>query len=333
MAVSRQPPAVRRQPPAVRRVAALRCKLQDVGSFLIPPFPIPPAQRAFFSTLNTQNSMLKKVYVEITNVCNLACPFCRGTTRPPAEMDPADFSTVCAKLRPYTEYIYLHLLGEPLLHTRLGEILDICKAMDFKVTLVTNGTLIEEKASVLPGCGCLYKVCFSLHAYEANEMKMPLEDYLAPILRFAEASAEKGVINVLKLWNGGGAETLNEAILQRIKTHFGAEFTPARGGFSVKNNVYIDIADRFRWPDLGAEETPPRFCMALRDQIGVLADGTAVPCCLDADGTLALGNLKTDSVETILHSERAMRIKEGFSQGKAAEDLCRRCDFAKRKFG
>ena len=277
--------------------------------------------------------MLKKVYVEITNTCNLACGFCRGTVRAPREMDPADFAVIAAKLRPYTEYIYLHLLGEPLTHSRLQEILAVCRERKYKVTIVTNGTLIGEKAPVLQSCGCLYKICYSLHAYEANALPLTLDGYLLPILDFARESAGTGVINVLKLWNGGGQNTLNEEILQKIRAYFGTELTPARGGFTLTDNVYIDMADRFGWPDLTADETPPRFCMGLRDQLGVLADGAAVPCCLDADGALTLGNLLTDGVEEILSSPRAGRIKEGFSQGKAAEALCRRCDFAKRKFG
>ena len=277
--------------------------------------------------------MLKKAYVEITNVCNLACPFCRGTARQPYEMAPTDFYTVAAKLRPYTDYIYLHLLGEPLRHTRLDEILAICKELRYKVTVVTNGTLIGRAAPVLLDCGCLYKIAFSLHAYEANALPQPLEDYLMPILRFARESAQTGVINVLKLWNGGGRNALNETILRRIEAYFDSPLAPHRGGYTVTQNVFIDLADRFTWPDLAAGETPPRFCMALRDQIGVLADGTAVPCCLDADGALRLGSLLTDGVEEILNGERAKRIKEGFSQGRAAEPLCRRCDFAKRRFG
>ncbi len=277
--------------------------------------------------------MLKKAYVEITNACNLRCGFCRGTARGTRFMPPEDFRVIAGKLRPYTEYIYLHLLGEPLLHPQLEEILGLCGEMGFKVTVVTNGTLIGGAAGTLLSAESLYKVCFSLHAFEANALPCTLGEYLSPILRFSRKAAEKGVIAVLKLWNGGGENRLNGEILEEISRFFGAPLTPARGGFAVKKNVYIDLADRFSWPDPGAEETPPRFCMALRDQIGVLADGTAVPCCLDADGTLALGNLLTDGMEEILAAPHATGLVRGFSEGKAVYDLCRRCDFAKRRFG
>ena len=277
--------------------------------------------------------MLKKVYVEITNVCNLHCGFCRGTSRPPRFMPPEEFAVLAAKLRPYTEYIYLHLLGEPLLHPRLGEILAVCRAHGYKVTVVTNGTRITDAAETLLNCGCLYKMGWSLHAYEANALPCTPEEYLAPILAFAERSAAAGVINVFKLWNGGAENRYNERLIQAVCGHFGSAPAPHPHGFIVGERLYIDLADRCTWPDLSENETPPRFCMALRDQLGVLCDGTAVPCCLDADGALALGNLLTQSVEDVLNAPRALAIKQGFSEGKAVETLCRRCDFAKRRFG
>ena len=277
--------------------------------------------------------MLKKVYVEITNVCNLACSFCHGTGRTPGFLSPADFGVIAAKLRPYTEYVYLHLLGEPLLHPRLSEILAVCRDLDYRVTLVTNGTLIGRAAETLLNCGCLYKLCYSLHAYEANPAKCTLEEYLRPILSLAGKTAGQGVINVFKLWNGGGQNALNGEILQKIEAYFGQPLRPHPHGYTAGERLYIDLASRFVWPDLSAAVAPPRFCMGLRDQLGVLCDGTAVPCCLDAEGTLRLGNLLQDSVEDVLNSPLAKTITQGFSEGRAQTDLCRRCDFAKRRFG
>lgn len=272
--------------------------------------------------------MLKKAYVEITNICNLKCTFCHGTSRAPAFMQPQDFLTIAKKLREHTGYIYLHILGEPLLHPKLNELLKICSELKFKVTIVTNGMLIEKAAAILNSADCLYKICFSLHSFEANEKATSFENYLEGICSFADESSKNGVINVLKLWNGGGQNSLNEKILEYIKNYFGCEIKE-----KIKSNIYLDFADKFAWPDKGEKEQNPRFCMGLRDQIGVLVDGTAVPCCLDAEGTINLGNLLTDEVYEILNSERAKSIVNGFSQGRAAEELCRKCDFAKRHFG
>jgi len=246
-------------------------------------------------------------------------------------MEPEKFRVIAKKIRPYTRYIYLHLLGEPLLHPKLKEILAICRELDFKVTIVTNGTLIENAADTLMNCGCLYKICYSLHSFEANAMSVSPEEYLAGIVRFAKISAEKGVINVFKLWNGGGENTLNERIIEYLGFEYkDSRFEPCCG---TALPIYLDFADKFFWPDMNAGINSPRFCMGLRDQIGVLCDGKTVPCCLDAEGEIKLGNLFTDSMEEILNCERALNIKKGFSEGRAAEELCRRCDFAKRRFG
>ena len=59
--------------------------------------------------------MFQRVYVEITNVCNLRCSFCPGTAREGKFLDPAEFRVLAEKLRPWTDYLYLHVMGEPLL--------------------------------------------------------------------------------------------------------------------------------------------------------------------------------------------------------------------------
>ena len=73
-----------------------------------------------------------------------------------------------------------------------------------------------------------------------------------------------------------------------------------------------------------------RFCLGLREQAAVLCDGTVVPCCLDHEGDIPLGNLLEQSLEEILSAPRAAALLRGFSDGKPSEELCRRCGFATR---
>ena len=276
---------------------------------------------------------LKKVYVEITNICNLSCTFCHSTKREKRFLSPDDFRLFAEKIRPQTEYIYLHVLGEPLLHPRLKEILDICAGLKFKVTITTNGTLLREKAAVLLDCSALYKVSVSLHSFEANEKHAVLEDYMTAVCSFAAKAAKKGVICVFRLWNGGGADTLNSDINALLSDRFPGPYKENRSGVTLAKNIYLEYGNRFDWPDLSADEAGTRFCMGLRDQVGVLCDGTVVPCCLDAEGDIPLGNLYEQSLEEILMSDRAKSITDGFSNGKAVEELCRRCGYAGKKFG
>lgn len=275
---------------------------------------------------------LKKAYVEITNRCNLNCSFCHGTKREKRFLPPEDFRLFAEKIRPHTEYIYLHVLGEPLLHPQLGEILDICRELGFKVTVTTNGTLFREKGEVLLRAPALYKVSISLHSFEANDRSSVLEDYMTSVCSFASKAASRGVICVMRLWNNGGEDKLNSDISALLSDRFPGPYKESRSGITLSKNVYLEYGDRFDWPDLSAPEAGTAFCMGLRDQIGVLCDGTVVPCCLDAEGDIPLGDLYTQTLDEILHSERARSLVDGFSAGKACEELCRRCGYAGKKF-
>ena len=276
---------------------------------------------------------LKKVYVEITNVCNLDCSFCHGTKREKRFLPPEDFRLFAEKIRPHTEYIYLHVLGEPLIHPQLKEILAICTELHFKVTVTTNGTLLRRNADVLLSCPALYKVSVSLHSFEANERKSLLEDYMTGVCVFAAKAARQGVIVALRLWNEGGENSLNSDINALISDRFPGPYRENRSGITLSKNVFLEYGEKFDWPDLAAPETGAGFCMGLRDQAAVLCDGTVVPCCLDCEGDIPLGNLYEQSLEDILNGERAKNLINGFSERRASEELCRRCGYAKQKFG
>lgn len=272
----------------------------------------------------------QKVYVEISNLCNLRCAFCPGTRRTPGRMSPADFEKLLPKLRPYTDFLYFHIMGEPLCHPQLKELLDLAGVYGFRVILTTNGTLLARQQQVLLSADALHKVNISLHAFEANDLAVPFEEYLAECFRFGQAAAGEKLV-VYRLWNRGGADARNGEILAAMEQYFPQPWKEGRKGTQIGEKVYLEYGEKFDWPDLEAPEGTDRvFCYGLRDQLGVLWDGTVVPCCLDHEGDLALGNLFRQGMEEILETPRAKAIYEGFSQRVAAEPLCRRCGYAKR---
>ena len=274
----------------------------------------------------------RKVYIEISNLCNLRCSFCPGTKRPGRRMNTEEFALLMGKLRPFTDYVYFHLMGEPLCHPELSAFLEIAGQHGFRVIITTNGTLLPKQQSILLSAPALHKVNISLHAFEANDLTVPFETYLQDCLRFGQtANGEKLV--VYRLWNQGGADELNQKILETMQRYFPQDWVQERLGIRIGNRVYLEHGDKFDWPDLAAPETDgPQFCYGLRDQIGVLCDGTVVPCCLDHEGDIALGNLFREDLEEILQQPRAQAIYNGFSNREAIEDLCRRCGYA-RRFG
>ena len=273
-----------------------------------------------------------KIYLEISNLCNLNCAFCPGTKRRKHAMTVEEFTSLLPKLRPYTDYLYFHLMGEPLLHPHLGTFLELAGEAGFKVILTTNGTLLPKQQELLLCSPALHKVNISLHAFEANDLSVPFEEYLRGCFAFGNA-AEGQVLTVYRLWNHGGAEEKNQEILSAMEQYFPQPWVQERKGPRLGNRVYLEYGDKFDWPDLSAADGGERvFCYGLRDQIGVLCDGTVVPCCLDHEGDISLGNLHETDLDAILSTPRAKAIYSGFQNRTATEELCRKCGYA-RRFG
>ncbi len=272
-----------------------------------------------------------KVYVEISNICNLSCSFCPGTTRKPKRMNTQEFEIVLNKIKPYTDYIYFHLLGEPLCHPDLAEFLNIADEMNFKVIITTNGTLLNKNKDILMTSKSHYKTVISLHSFEANDNKISFNDYLENCFEYAKSAENKKII-VLRLWNNGGKDSLNDEILAKLENYFPKPWIEERNGTRIGQKIYIQYGDKFDWPTLENNNVDEKvFCYGLRDQIGILVDGTVVPCCLDNNGEINLGNIFKSDLEKIINSERAQKIYNGFSSRTACEELCKRCSFV-RKF-
>ena len=276
--------------------------------------------------------MIKKVYLEITNVCNMSCSFCHGTKRPPRFISEDEFKIALEKLKGKISYLYFHLMGEPTLHPQLSGFLALAHNYGFKVILTTNGTLLKEKSSILLSSAALHKVSVSLHSFEANDIDLSLDGYLGDVFDFCRGCAAAGKIAIMRLWNRGGREDLNCDILSKMKEYFPGEWKESYSGLKLSERIYLEWGEKFDWPDIGAQDFGGEHsCYGMRDQIGILVDGTVVPCCLDAEGDIPLGNIFTDELEDIISSPRAVAIKESFERRCVTEPLCRRCGFAAMK--
>lgn len=280
-----------------------------------------------------------RIYVEITNVCNLSCSFCLGNTRAPRFLSTEEFAQILTQIKPYTSYICLHVLGEPLLHPLLAEFLEIASQLQFKINITTNGTLLAQCQEILLHSPALRKVSISLHSLETPDLSVR-KDYLDTVAEFAERAAAHNILCELRLWNLGVDEIDNQALFiplcERLKLspetiekmRVNIEKT---GGVTLKPNLFLGKSPRFTWPSLDAPYTnQPVFCHGLRNQVAILSDGTVVPCCLDSHGDIPLGNLFTQSFSEIMIGQRARAIYDGFSQRKPVEELCKRCGYATR---
>ena len=270
-----------------------------------------------------------RVYVEITNLCNANCSFCPGTVRAPKMMTPEEFETVLQKLTGVTGYLYYHLMGEPLTHPGLPEMISIATRLGFRSQITTNGTLLASRGQALIDAR-VHKVNISIHSFEEGS-DADYVNYINSCLDFAHRASEAGIIVVLRLWNNGFDEGRNISTLELVRAKFPWDWQTEPRGIRIQNKLFLEHGDRFDWPDLGAADGGEAvFCHGLRDHFGILSDGTVVPCCLDHNGDIPLGNVFHQSVEEILDSPRAKAMRDGFSCRKATEELCRKCGYARR---
>ncbi len=272
-----------------------------------------------------------RVYVEITNLCNRNCSFCPGTARPPKQMTAEEFEVVARKLRGTTEYLYYHLMGEPLTHPKLPELIAIAKDLGFRSCITTNGTLLPQRGQPLIDAG-VYKVSISVHSFEEGSTE-DYVNYINGCLDFAANASSAGVITVLRLWNRGYDAGRNISTVDLIQKRFSGPWLEQPRGIRIREKLFLEYGDRFDWPDMEAQDQGDSvFCYGLKDHFGILSDGTVVPCCLDREGAIGLGNIFEQDIQDILDNPRAKAMRAGFSCRKATEELCRKCGYA-RRFG
>ena len=257
-------------------------------------------------------------------------------------MTTEEFERILNQIKPYTDYIYFHLMGEPLSHPNLKTFLQISYEKGFKVNITTNGSLLPKVKTILLEAPALRQVNISLHSFEANNKDISLESYIEGVTGFVNAAhQESNIICSIRLWNMDsqttkGENDLNDVILGKLQEKLLLENDlkeqlKVANGLKLKQRVYINKAEKFEWPTLNrAIISEDVFCYGLRDQIGILADGTVVPCCLDSEGNIPLGNLYSENLADILETQRAKDLYDGFSKRYAVEEMCKRCGYATR---
>lgn len=284
-----------------------------------------------------KNKKFDKIYIEITNRCNLNCNFCFNTKREKRDMTTEEFKKIIKEVKDKTNLILLHVKGEPLLSPYLEEILEECEKNNMKVNITTNGTLSKEKKEILLKSKAIRQINISLHSYIEN--KGIKSNYLEEITEVVEEIVNKTNSCIsYRLWN---LECLknnmeNEIILMYLGEKYKKEglLVLAREKKSIRlgEKIFLNQDIQFTWPDLhGKEINHVGTCYGLRKQIAILVNGDVVPCCLDGEGNIILGNIYENSLEEILNTKRAIEIRQNFEQNKLIEPLCRTCGFIEKR--
>lgn len=273
--------------------------------------------------------MYSRVYVEITNICNMHCSFCHGHNRVPRQMTEEEYGHILQQLKGKTRYLYHHLMGEPLVHPLLPRFIEMACQEGFCPMITTNGTLLDSRADALLGKG-LHKINISLHSFEGDQLHTH-EAYIRKIGQFANKANQAGTLICLRLWNNGHDEGRNDTAVTLLKEILPGVWAENTRGYRIRDGLFLEWGDRFEWPDLNAPDYGSRvFCHGLKDHFGILCDGTVVPCCLDSNGVIGLGNVFRQDLSEILSSPRAQAMTAGFRCRNASEELCRRCGYARR---
>lgn len=266
--------------------------------------------------------MFKKVYLEITNNCNLSCEFCPHNDRPNKFISLDEYKFILKKLKGYTNYLYLHVLGEPLLHPNINEIIDI-GSTNYKINITTNGYLINR----IKNNKNIRQLNISLHSF--NDKYITLEKYMNDILVSIEELSKYTYIS-LRLWT---KNKYSKEIIKYINKYYNLNIRELKK-CTLKTNVFLDVEEEFIWPDLNNNiYNLYGNCYALKDHIGILVDGTIVPCCLDSKGIINLGNIYKEDINYILNKEKYKNMLLGFKNNKKVEELCKHCNFNKIKKG
>lgn len=290
---------------------------------------------------NVTKKRFKRVYIEITNICNLSCEFCPDTKRAKKTMTADEFLFVAKQVSLFTDYVYLHILGEPLIHSDLKKILSICQDYNLKVNITTNGRFLKAVLNTLQNAKTLRKVAISLHS--AQDGITDVDKHLNDCI-FAADTLSSDVIIEYRLWNlkkfinsqnTNDLPEFNKFVLDYLKNHYNKHSFDAKGdninSFLLAPNIYAVSAENFDWPDINGKYYGDKGkCYGLKTQLGILCDGTVVPCCLDSEGNIALGNIFKSTLEEIINSERANNIYENFKKGYRVEELCKRCGYSER---
>lgn len=282
--------------------------------------------------------MLKRIYIEISNICNIQCSFCPIVERDKKILSPTDFKKILSQSHHLAEEICLHLMGEPLAHPDFIEVLNTCQELNTKVQLTTNGLLIKKFSETILNSQSIRQINFSLQSFKDNFPGKNISDYLEKILNFVLLANQKRpdlYIN-FRLWNLGDNEQENEDIFHFIENFLNIQIKRKIDVGHIKskriwNKLYLHFDSRFEWPSLELPyQSQQGKCHALSSHIGIHADGTVVPCCLDKEAQIPLGNALEESLENILNSDRAQKMKTGFENGVLVEELCQHCSYITR---
>ncbi|MCK5111334.1 MAG: radical SAM/SPASM domain-containing protein [Arcobacteraceae bacterium] len=279
-----------------------------------------------------------KVFIELTNICGLSCSFCPTKSLATTTMNLKFFEDILIQLRPFTKEIAYHVFGDPLTLSNLNKYLDISHKHNFKVHITTTGYYLNNFDLNLFLHPAIKQINFSLNSFNKNDIQISLQQYLKPMFDLCKLKLDNKVHNFInfRLWNmnsQNSEENFNNEIFELLEKQFNIDLSSSNNKDSIRleNQIKLHFDSYFQWPSLESDHYSQGYCQGLSSHFGILSSGIVIPCCLDSEGKINLGNLHDNKLEDILSQERTKNIINGFKKDIAVEELCKKCSY-KDKF-
>ncbi len=295
------------------------------------------------NNLSTISSVyFPKIYIEVSNICNLQCTFCPEVLRDKKIMPPATFKNILERIKNHTKEITMHLMGEPLAHPQFKELYEIASDQKIPLQLTTNGLLLSRYEDLfLNNSTSLKQINFSIQSFLDNFPNKNPDNYLQSLVNFSQkiTALNPNLFINFRLWNALETNLIpseSKSIIEFFENQFSVSLPQQlsiteKKSWRLTHKIRIHWDTRFEWPSLDSTNlSTDGYCHGLTQHIGILSDGTVVPCCLDKEAKINLGNVLETELSEIIYSNKAQKIISSFKKNKACEELCQKCTFKNR---
>ncbi len=269
------------------------------------------------------------------------CSFCPSKELASQTMDLDFFDLIVSQSKTYTKEIACHVMGDPMTLANLDSYLDIIHKHDMKALLTTSGYYLHRQGFDKLFHPAIKQINISLNSFNKNDTAYTLEQYLKPILKLCKEKIDRDseIFINLRLWNLDdemSEKKFNIELFRKLSSHFNIKLdidtihSDKVRSIRLDYKILLHFDHYFEWPSLSNPYYGDGSCQGLSSHIAILVSGKVVPCCLDSDGIIELGDLNIDRLDDILQSNRVQAIKNGFKKNIAIEELCQHCSYKDR---
>ncbi len=257
-------------------------------------------------------------------------------------MNLEKFDKLNLQLKDITKELAYHVVGDPLVLSNLEDYLNISLKHNLKVNITTTANNLKKDHFDVLMNDTIRQINFSINSYNANSHKKSLDEYINPILDFCEFAVSKKqhfFIN-LRIWNldeTKSALEFNKEVFEKVNNRFNSNiniddiYKNRPKNIKIARMIFFNFDEYFNWPSLDNDFVSNEgTCYGLDSHFGILSSGTVVPCCLDKDGIVNLGNINNTQLKDILSSSRVKKIQKGFRENRLLEEFCQKCEYRTR---